>query len=116
MDITTSTLEVLADKHLALAHDDAHGRSAEMLVRDGPLRQTLVAMVSGSELREHNSPPAASLLVLRGSVTVVAEGADVVLKSGEFRGLPHHRHSVTAIEDSVFILTTVTGTGEPSRR
>jgi quercetin dioxygenase-like cupin family protein len=116
MDITTSTLEVLSDKHLALARDDAHGRSAEMLVRDGPLRQTLVAMVSGSELREHNSPPAASLLVLRGSVTVMAEDADVVLKSGEFRGLPHHRHSVTAIDDSVFILTTVTGTGEPSRR
>jgi len=116
MDDTDSTLEVLSAKRLDLARDDAHGRSADILVHDGPLRQSVVAMIAGSELGEHNSPPAASLLVLRGSIRVSSGAGDVVIGAGELRGLPHHRHSVTAIEDSVFILTTVTGTGEPSRR
>lgn len=113
---TDSNLEDLATKHLQLAHDDQHGRSADILVHDGPLRQTLIAMTGGSELGEHNSPPAASVLVLSGVVSVIAGDDTVTLRAGELRGLSHHRHSVAALEDSVFILTTVTGTGEPSRR
>jgi quercetin dioxygenase-like cupin family protein len=113
---TDSNLNDSAAKHLQLAHDDPHGRSADILVHDGPLRQTLIAMVGGTELGEHNSPPAASVLVLSGAVTVIAGDDEVTLRAGELRGLSHHRHSVAAIEDSVFILTTVTGTGEPSRR
>jgi quercetin dioxygenase-like cupin family protein len=111
-----STLNDLSVKHLALARDDAHGRSADILVHDGPLRQTLMAMIAGTELGEHNSPPAASMLVLSGMVKVVADEGEVVLRVGELRELTHHRHSVIAIEDSVFLLTTVTGYGEPSRR
>lgn len=113
---TNSTLDDLSTRHLKLAHADAHGRSADILVHDGPLRQTLMAMVSGTELGEHNSPPAASALVLSGAVKIVVGDDHVVLRAGELRGLTHHRHSVVALEDSVFILTTVTGTGEPSRR
>lgn len=113
---TDSTLEELSRKHLALAHDDPHGRSADILVHDGPLRQTLIAMTAGAELGEHNSPPAASVLVVAGAVDVIAGDDEVTVRVGELRGLSHHRHSVTALEDSVFILTTVTGTGEPSRR
>lgn len=113
---TDSILDEHSRKHLVLAHDDPHGRSADILVHDGPLRQTLIAMVGGTELGEHNSPPAASVLVLSGSVNVVAGDDEVTLRRGELRGLSHHRHSVTALEDAVFILTTVTGTGEPSRR
>jgi quercetin dioxygenase-like cupin family protein len=75
-----------------------------------------MAMAADAVLGEHNSPPAVSLQVLTGAVKVVAGADEVVLRAGELRGLSHHRHSVTALEDSVFILTTVTGTGEPSRR
>lgn len=39
------------------------------LVTDGPLRQTLIALTSGTVLQEHNSPPAASIQVLAGAVT-----------------------------------------------
>lgn len=85
-------------------------------MHDGPLRQTLIAMTAGAELGEHNSPPAASVLVVAGAVDVIAGDDEVTVRVGELRGLSHHRHSVTALEDSVFILTTVTGTGEPSRR
>jgi quercetin dioxygenase-like cupin family protein len=111
-----STLNDLSSTHLSLAREDPHGRSADILVHDGPLRQTLMAMVADTVLGEHNSPPAVSLQVLTGAVKVIADDSEVVLSAGELRGLSRHRHSVTALEDSVFILTTVTGTGEPSRR
>ena len=96
-----------ADRILAEAAESQHGRHAEMIVHDGPLRQALLALTAGSELEEHNSPPAASLQVLRGAVRVTGEGT-VELSAGDLTALTKHRHSVTALEDSVFLLTTVT--------
>ncbi len=110
-----SMLDALADSHLAAARVAEHGRSAELIVHDGPLRQTVLALLAGVELAEHNSPPAASLQVLRGSVRVTAgESGEEVLGAGELRVLTHHRHAVVALEDSAFLLTTVTGTGTAS--
>ena len=96
-----------ADRILARAKESAHGRHAEILVREGPLRQSLLALTEGTELEEHNSPPAASLYLLRGAVRVTGEG-DTDIAAGELHTLTHHRHAVTALADSVFLLTTVT--------
>ena len=38
-----------------------NGRHAELLVNDGPLRQSVIALRRGVRLPEHNSPPAASM-------------------------------------------------------
>lgn len=93
---------------LAAAKNDPHGRSAELVVRDGALRQTVIALVAGTELAEHNSPHAASLQVLIGRVRVTGmEPGSVV--AGQLVALTHERHSVLAEEDSAFLLTTVTG-------
>ena len=97
----------VAEHHLDLALRDEHGRSAELIVRDGVLRQAVLALRAGSELAEHNSPRAASLQVLRGQVRVTGQGEDVV-DEGHVVVLTHERHSVTALVDSVFLLTTVT--------
>ncbi|MBB1029805.1 cupin [Dietzia sp. SLG310A2-38A2] len=96
-----------ADRILARAADAPHGRHAEILVREGPLRQSLLALTAGTELEEHNSPPAASLYLLRGAVQVTGEST-VDIGAGELHTLTHHRHAVRALEDSVFLLTTVT--------
>ncbi|QGU05823.1 cupin domain-containing protein [Corynebacterium comes] len=90
----------------ALAADN--GRQAKLLVNDGPLRQTVIALKAGTRLQEHNSPPAASLFLLSGRVTVTGQEVTEV-EEGELVALTHHRHSVTADSDSVFLLTTVTG-------
>ena len=101
----------LAQSHLEAAHASAHGRSAELIVRDGVLRQSVVALVAGTELAEHNSPPAASLQVLSGRLRVTGfDSPD--LSAGELTVLTHERHAVTALEDSVFLLTTVTGVAQ----
>lgn len=84
-----------------------NGRHAEIFVNDGPLRQTVIALREGTQLGEHNSPPAASLQMLYGAVRVTGE-TEVILERGALAALTHHRHSVTALEDCVFLLTTVT--------
>ncbi|MDV8002739.1 cupin [Rhodococcus sp. IEGM 1408] len=96
-----------ADRILSRAIEAPHGRHAEILVREGPLRQSLLALKAGTDLEEHNSPPAASLYLLRGAVQVTGEGT-VDIAAGELHTLTHHRHAVKALEDSVFLLTTVT--------
>ena len=101
-------LNALAQIHLDAALADEHGRSAELILRDGPMRQTIIALRDGAELAEHNSPAAASLQVLEGRVRVT--GQDVIeIDAGRVDVLMHERHSVLALEDSVILLTTVTG-------
>lgn len=102
-------LDHLADELLAAARTDPHGRSAQLVVHDGELRQTVIALVADARLGEHASPPAASLLALSGHVRVEV-GGDVQqeVRAGELWALTHERHSVLALEDSVLLLTTVT--------
>lgn len=84
-----------------------NGRHAELIVNDGPLRQTVIALTAGTELAEHNSPPAASIQVIRGALRVTGE-EPTVIEGGGIEALTHFRHAVEAIEDTVFLLTTVT--------
>lgn len=95
--------------HLLLeqALDNENGRKAKLLVNDGPLRQTVIALREGIRLAEHNSPPAASLFVLIGQVQITGQ-EESVIEEGEIVALTHFRHAVIALEDSVFLLTTVT--------
>ncbi|WP_048760496.1 cupin [Corynebacterium vitaeruminis] len=96
------------DELLAQAKSNNNGRTAEIVVHDGPLRQTLIALTEGTELSAHNSPPAASMLVLVGEVEIT--GADeTTISEGNLKALTHVKHGVKALTDSVFLLTTVTG-------
>lgn len=101
----------LIEIHLAAARADERGRSAERLLHDGPLRQSILALAAGTELAEHNAPDAASLQVLVGRVRITGrEPAEV--GAGGLVVLTHERHAVVALEDSAFLLTTVTGVGQ----
>ncbi|NGO73523.1 cupin [Streptomyces boncukensis] len=103
-------LTTLSDEHMALAAQDARGRSAHLFLQDGPLRQSVIALVSGAALDEHSAPPAASLHVLRGYVRVTSASGHQEVAAGQVQRIPQERHGVTAMEDSVLLLTTVTGT------
>lgn len=104
----------LAQDQIALAHEDPHGRSAQIVVHDGPLRQTVIALTKGTRLAEHNSPPAGSILVLRGTVDVSSADRVETLPTGFLATLTHDRHGVEALSDAALLLTTVTNVGEPS--
>jgi quercetin dioxygenase-like cupin family protein len=85
----------------------AHARRASHTLAhpvDG-LRQTVIALLAGVDLGEHESPGAASLQVLRGQVRVVAGNGAVALRAGEIAPVPMQRHGVHADEDSVVLLS-----------
>lgn len=108
-------IPALAEELLDIAVASEHGRAAELAVHDGPLRQTVIALTEGTRLAEHNAPPAASLQVLVGRVRVEqgdAPATDIV--AGHLLELTHERHAVLALEDSAFLLTTVTSVDIPS--
>ncbi|MET9802604.1 cupin [Streptomyces sp. NPDC006368] len=100
-------LNAIAEEHLIAAHADEHGRSANLIVRDQPLRQTVIALTAGTSLDEHNTPPAASLQVLRGVVRVTMPSGDVELTMGSLYLLPHERHGLKAVTDAAVLLTAV---------
>lgn len=104
-------LKDLLELGLENARAADNGRWAELLVNDGSLRQTIIALQAGYSLDEHNSPPAASIYVLEGAVEVGGQDEgqrSESFASGEISALTHHRHWVKARRDSVFLLTTVT--------
>lgn len=104
-----ANLNELAESHLATARAEERGRSADLIAHDGPLRQTVIALKEGVRMAEHNSPPAASLQVLRGRVRVdLDDEMQGEFSEGELWILTHERHSVFALTDAVFLLTTVT--------
>lgn len=103
MAALSDTISLAIDKALAAPN----GRHAEILVHDGPLRQSVIALKQGVQLAEHNSPPAASIQVIRGAVQVTGQET-VVIQEGHVEALSHQRHSVEALENAVFLLTTVT--------
>jgi quercetin dioxygenase-like cupin family protein len=108
-------LTLLAEQHLARARQAEHGRSAHLFLHDGPLRQSIIALMAGAELEEHTAPPAASLQVLRGRVRLISkESADSVeLRAGQVLNIPQGRNAVRALHDSALLLTSVTATPEP---
>ncbi|QMU75483.1 cupin [Streptacidiphilus sp. PB12-B1b] len=103
----------LCEEHLAKARADAHGRSAHLLLHQGPLRQTVIALTAGAALDEHNAPIAASLQTLRGSVVLTAAGGDRTVPTGAIHPVPQERHGLRALEDSVVLLTAVTAVPTP---
>ncbi|MFE6688165.1 cupin [Streptomyces sp. NPDC057743] len=108
-------LDTLVRDQLDDARASAHGRSAHLFVHDGPLRQTVIALLAGVALDEHNTPPAASLQVLRGRVRLTGPGGgERELTAGHIEPVPHARHGLRAIEDSVALLTVVTEVRAPA--
>ena len=99
-------LQELAGQLLGEARSASAGRSARTLPHpvDG-LRQTVVALRSGAELSEHESPGAASLQVLQGRVRLLAADQTVEVAAPQITPIPDRRHSLATDEDSVVLLS-----------
>ncbi|MEU3310541.1 cupin domain-containing protein [Nocardiopsis sp. NPDC006832] len=103
----TIDLKALAEDLLGKARG-AHAHRAATTVygdRDSLLRQTALALLKDTELAEHESPPEATLQVLTGRIRLNGHGREWELTGGEIVPIPPERHSVTALEDSVFLLS-----------
>ena len=108
------SLTQLAEEQLQAARSGRAGRSAHTVHggHDHTLRQTLIALVGGAELAEHNSPGQATLQVLQGQVRITA-GADTWAGGpGDMLVLPRERHGLHADSDAVVLLTVLADSRE----
>ncbi|HEX9040655.1 MAG TPA: cupin domain-containing protein [Trebonia sp.] len=71
------------------------------------LRQTVIALAKDAALAEHASPGEATVLVLRGRVTLAAGGESWEGREGDLIIVPDAPHSLTAQADSAVLLTVV---------
>ena len=105
-----TSLTDLADSQLRAARALSSGRSSVTVFggHEHDLRQTLIALVAGHALSEHESPGDASLQVLSGTVRMTA-GDDVWEGGvGDYLVIPPTRHDLHADTDAVVLLTVAT--------
>lgn len=101
------SLDALARELLERASAASGGHTAETVVggHERVLRQTVMAMVKGAALAEHESPGDASVFVIRGRVQLSAGDASWIGRDGDLLVIPDARHSLEALEDSAVLLT-----------
>jgi quercetin dioxygenase-like cupin family protein len=101
------SLDAIARERLEDAHRSPAGRASETVFggHEKVLRQTVIALVAGQALDEHENPGEATLQVLRGRVTLIAGENRWDGRGGDFLIVPESRHSLEAHEDSVILLT-----------
>jgi len=100
---------VRLDDHAAELLDEAREsparRAARTLIGGTAQRVTMIALAGSSELSEHLSPAAASLQVLTGEAVLIAGEKQWPLATGTLIAIPHQRHSLRAVSDTVVLLT-----------
>ena len=101
------SLTALVRHHLQLAAQTTSGRSAHTVYggHEHTLCQTLIAMVAGQSLAEHDSPGEATVHVLQGRVRLVAGDVTWNGSPGDLLTVPAVRHSLEAVETSAILLT-----------
>jgi quercetin dioxygenase-like cupin family protein len=74
--VEKSSLTALAREQLKLARRASSGRSADTVYggHEHALRQTVIALVAGRELSEHENPGEATVHVLHGRVRLNGDG------------------------------------------
>jgi quercetin dioxygenase-like cupin family protein len=101
------SLDALARELLERAAGAAGGRAAQTVVggHEKVLRQTVIAMVSGTAMAEHANPGEASVYVVRGRVVLAAGDQSWEGRDGDLIMVPDASHSLRAVQDSAVLLT-----------
>ena len=82
------------------------GRAAKTLVKQGPLRVTLVALKGGTALPPHQVDGPVSIQILRGCLDLTTDKGAIPLPSGILVTLEAGlTHAATAVEDSAILIT-----------
>lgn len=85
-----------------------HGRSARTLVKEGPLRLTLLALGAAGGLPAHRTDGPVSVHLLEGDVTFEAAGGEHSLVPGDVLVLAAGvEHSARSTSGALFLLTVV---------
>lgn len=103
------SIEAIARQQLAAAHRSPASRAAETVVggHEQALRQTIMALLAGTTLAEHDNPGEATLYVISGRITLATDSDSWQARTGDMLVIPPARHSVRAEEDSTLLLTAI---------
>ena len=101
------SLDAVAREHLQRARTSTSGRAAETVFggHEHTLRQTVIALTSGTTLSEHENPGEATVIVLAGRIRLVAPHATWEGRTGDLIVVPQSRHSLEAVTDAAVLLT-----------
>lgn len=101
------SLDAQAREHLERAAATSSGRSASTVFggHENVLRQTVIALTSGNSLSEHENPGEATVQVLLGRVRLNSGDVAWEGRAGDLIAVPEGRHALSALEDSVVLLT-----------
>lgn len=101
MDLSALTTQIKEEETY-----NNNGRNSITLFKTDGMRIVLMALKEGSELKTHTAPGVISVQVLEGSINFSTNEQNSVRKAAQMltlhAGIPH---SVTAVEDTVFLLT-----------
>nr|WP_109472836.1 cupin domain-containing protein [Ornithinimicrobium cavernae] len=98
-------LDALGAQLLQEATERPNGLRTRPVVRGPVQHAVLFALRAGCQLPEHDSPPAATLQVLRGEVVLVAGEERWTVRAGDLLPIPPAGHRVDAVTDAVCLLT-----------
>lgn len=81
-------------------------RIAKTLVKEGPIRLTLIAMKQGATIAEHHAPGPCTLHFISGKAVFTGGGQGDTVEAGRVLAFDTRvAHSLTAETDSAFLLT-----------
>jgi len=83
-----------------------HGRTARTLVKEGPLRLTIMGLAAGAVLPAHSADAHVTVHLLEGEVTFTARGREYPLHTGDVLVFaPGVEHAARSATGGVFLLT-----------
>lgn len=90
-----------------------HGRSARTLVKEGPLRVTIIGLAAGAALPAHSANGPITIQLLDGDITVVVADKEYPLQSRDLLVVAAKvDHSARSASGGTFLLTVVHGDAE----
>jgi len=103
------SLDAVAREQLDAARRSTASRSASTVFggHERALRQTVIALLAGAAMSDHENPGEATVYVLSGRIELTA-GADTWHgRQGDLIAVPDSTHGLRALTDSVVLLTAV---------
>ena len=87
---------------------EQHGRSARTLVKEGPLRVTMIALAASGTLPAHSTVGPISIQLLEGDITFTAAGNEYPLEMRDLLVISASvEHSAKSANGGAFLLTVV---------
>lgn len=85
-----------------------HGRTARTIVKEGPLRLTVMGIAADGVLPTHSTDAHVTIHVLEGEVTFTARGREYALTVGDVLVFaPGVEHEARSAKGGVFLLTVL---------